>query len=148
MFRFGEETGASTPDIVRAYLVAREVFDLPASGAQVEALDNKVDTSTQLAMLLEARKLAERGTRWLLGNRRPPLDLASTVSFFAKGVNGLLPAPAQAAGRARPGRLRGAPRLLHRPGRARRAGRAGRRDGARLLHVRPGGDRLAAPAGR
>ncbi|MDF5751114.1 NAD-glutamate dehydrogenase [Spongiactinospora sp. TRM90649] len=91
MFRFGEEIGASTSDIARAYLVAREVFDMPTFWRAVEALDNKVDTSTQLAMLLEARKLTERGTRWLLANRRPPLDLASTVSFFAKGMNGLIP---------------------------------------------------------
>ncbi|WP_173525754.1 NAD-glutamate dehydrogenase [Nonomuraea antri] len=89
MFRLGEETGASTPDIVRAYLVAREVFDLAGFYRAVESLDNEVDTATQLAMLLEARKLAERGTRWLLVNRRPPLDLAGSVSFFVKGVNGL-----------------------------------------------------------
>ncbi|MFG1875123.1 NAD-glutamate dehydrogenase [Sphaerisporangium sp. NPDC049003] len=91
MFRFGEETGASTPDIARAYLVSREVFELPSFRRDVEALDNKVDTATQLAMLLEGRKLAERGARWLLGNRRPPLDLASTVRFFVEGADGLLP---------------------------------------------------------
>ncbi|MEV4171810.1 NAD-glutamate dehydrogenase [Nonomuraea sp. NPDC049709] len=90
MFRFGEETGASTPDIVRAYLVAREVFDLPSFYRAVESLDNKVSTDVQIAMLLEARKLAERGARWLLVNRRPPLDLAGSVSFFVKGVNGLV----------------------------------------------------------
>ncbi|WP_214321027.1 NAD-glutamate dehydrogenase [Nonomuraea sediminis] len=90
MYRFGEETGASAPDIVRAYLVAREVFDLSSFYQAVEALDNKVDTATQIAMELEARKLAERGTRWLLGNRRPPLDLAGSVNFFAKGMNGLI----------------------------------------------------------
>ncbi|GAA3830117.1 NAD-glutamate dehydrogenase [Sphaerisporangium flaviroseum] len=91
MFRFGEEIGASTPDIARAYLVSRDVFELPGFWRAVEALDNQVDTATQLAMLLEGRKLAERGARWLLGNRRPPLDLASTVSFFVDGADGLLP---------------------------------------------------------
>ncbi|MEV0617012.1 NAD-glutamate dehydrogenase [Nonomuraea sp. NPDC050404] len=90
MYRFGEETGASTPDIVRAYLVAREVFDLAGFHRAVEDLDNKIDTATQIAMLLEARKLAERGARWLLVNRRPPLDLAGSVNFFVKGVNGLV----------------------------------------------------------
>ncbi|MGC5013265.1 NAD-glutamate dehydrogenase [Streptosporangium sp. DT93] len=91
MFRLGEESGASSPDIARAYLVTREVFDMPSLWRRIEELDNRVDTSTQIAMELEARKLVERGTRWLLGNRRPPLDLASTVGFFAKGMNGLLP---------------------------------------------------------
>ncbi|MFI6596139.1 NAD-glutamate dehydrogenase [Nonomuraea sp. NPDC050536] len=90
MFRFGEETGASAPDIVRAYLVVNEVFDLPSFYRAIEELANKVDTATQIAMLLEARKLTERATRWLLGNRRPPLDLAGSVSFFAKGMNGLI----------------------------------------------------------
>ncbi|MEO3871222.1 NAD-glutamate dehydrogenase [Nonomuraea sp. B12E4] len=90
LHRFGEETGASTPDVVRAYLVAREVFDLPSFHRAVESLDNQVDTATQIAMLLEVRKLAERGARWLLVNRRPPLDLAGSVSFFVKGVNGLV----------------------------------------------------------
>ncbi|SDH75023.1 NAD-glutamate dehydrogenase [Nonomuraea jiangxiensis] len=90
LHRFGEETGASTPDVVRAYLVAREVFDLASFHRAVESLDNKVDTATQIAMLLEGRKLAERGARWLLVNRRPPLDLAGSVGFFVKGVNGLL----------------------------------------------------------
>ncbi|GGK64543.1 NAD-glutamate dehydrogenase [Sphaerisporangium melleum] len=91
MFRFGEETGASTPDIARAYLVSREVFGLPGFWRAVEELDNKVDTATQLAMLLEGRKLAERGARWLLGNRRPPLDLAGAARFFVEGAEGLLP---------------------------------------------------------
>ena len=90
LYRFGEETGASTPDIVRAYLVAREVFDLPGFYREVESLDNQVETATQIKMLLEARKLAERGARWLLVNRRPPLDLAASVAFFDKGVNGLI----------------------------------------------------------
>jgi glutamate dehydrogenase len=91
MFRFGEETGASVPDMARAYLVAREVFDLPSFWADVERLDGVVDTATQIAMLLEGRKLVERGARWLLGNRRPPLNLAATVAHFSAGANELLP---------------------------------------------------------
>ncbi|MEV5408030.1 NAD-glutamate dehydrogenase [Thermopolyspora sp. NPDC052614] len=91
MFRFAEETGASVPDMVRAYLVSREVFDLPSFWAAVEALDGVVDTATQIAMLLEGRKLAERGARWLLGNRRPPLNLGATVERFVAGANDLLP---------------------------------------------------------
>ncbi|GLW05301.1 NAD-glutamate dehydrogenase [Microtetraspora sp. NBRC 13810] len=89
MFRFAEETGASSAEIARAYLVARDVFDMPSFWQAVEDLDNKVDTSTQLAMLLEGRKLVERGARWLLANRRPPYDLAETVGFLSDGIDGL-----------------------------------------------------------
>ncbi len=86
LFRMNEETGASVPDITRAFLVARAVFDMPAFWAQVEALDGVVDVPTQLGLLLEGHKLTERGTRWLLHNRRPPFDIAETIDFFSGGV--------------------------------------------------------------
>ena len=86
LFRMNEETGASVPDITCAWLVARRVFDLPGFWAQVEALDGQVDVATQLALLLEGHKLAERATRWLLYNRRPPFDIAETIDFFSGGV--------------------------------------------------------------
>ena len=85
-FRLNEETGASGPDITRAWLVAREVFDMPSFWAEVHQLDGEVDVSTQISLLLEGRKLAERAARWLLHNRRSPFDIQATVDFFARGV--------------------------------------------------------------
>jgi glutamate dehydrogenase len=85
-FRLNEETGDSVPDITRAWLVARHVFGLPGFWAQVEALDGKVDTATQIAMALEGSKLTERAARWLLHHRRPPFDIQATIDFFANGV--------------------------------------------------------------
>ncbi|WP_433328711.1 NAD-glutamate dehydrogenase [Spirillospora sp. CA-294931] len=86
MFRLNEETGASSSDMARAYLVAREVFDMPRFWRLVESLSHQVEEATQLAMLLEARKLTERGARWLLHNRRPPFDIRETIDFFAEGA--------------------------------------------------------------
>ncbi|HEV7933217.1 MAG TPA: NAD-glutamate dehydrogenase [Actinomadura sp.] len=86
MFRLNEETGASPQDIARAYLVVREVFDMPRFWRSVEELSHQVEASTQLLMRLEARKLTERGTRWLLHNRRPPFDIRATIDFFAEGA--------------------------------------------------------------
>jgi glutamate dehydrogenase len=85
-FRLNEETGASGPDITRAWLVAREVFDMPSFWAEVHQLDGVVDVSTQISLLLEGRKLSERAARWLLHNRRSPFDIQATVDFFARGV--------------------------------------------------------------
>ncbi len=86
LFRLIEETGASVPDLTRAWLVAREVFDMPAFWRSVEALSGAVDLPTQITLLLEGRKLTERAARWLLHNRRPPFDISATVAFFADGV--------------------------------------------------------------
>jgi glutamate dehydrogenase len=86
LFRLGEETGLPVPDITRAWLVAREVFGMPAFWHQVEALAGTVDVDARIAVVLEARKLIERATRWLLVNRRPPFGIAETVSFLSTGV--------------------------------------------------------------
>jgi glutamate dehydrogenase len=85
-FRLREETGAPASDIARAYTVAREVFQMRPQWAEIEALDNRVPAETQLEMLLEGRRLVERGTRWLLRNRRRPLDIADTVADFGPGA--------------------------------------------------------------
>jgi glutamate dehydrogenase len=86
LFRLVEETGASVPDLTRAWLVAREVYDMPAFWAQVEELDGQVSLAAEITLLLEGRKLTERTARWLLHNRRPPFDIQATVGFFADGV--------------------------------------------------------------
>jgi glutamate dehydrogenase len=88
-FRMGEETGASASDITRAYLVAREVFHMESFWRSVDELDYQIDTATQISMRLEARKLTERGARWLLHNRRMPFDIRDTVDFFAAGAAAL-----------------------------------------------------------
>ena len=141
LFRMNEETGASVPDIGRAWLVAREVFGMPRFWAQVEALDGVVDVATQIVLLLEGRKLTERAVRWLLHSRRAPYDIQATIAFFADGVQAVAPRPARAADRPGPGRLHRAAAVRDLPWRPRLPGRTGRRDGARLLGVRHRGGR-------
>ncbi|MDP9255527.1 MAG: NAD-glutamate dehydrogenase, partial [Actinomycetota bacterium] len=88
-FRMEHDTGAPAADIARAYAVAREVFDMRAFWAEVEALDDRIAAETQVDMLLEARRLVERATRWLLRNRRRPIDIEATVEHFAGGARAL-----------------------------------------------------------
>ncbi len=85
-FRLREETGADDADIARAYLVAREVYGVRGTWEAIEALDNAVGADVQTGMLLETRKLVERGARWLLRNRPRPLDIARDIAHFAGGA--------------------------------------------------------------
>jgi glutamate dehydrogenase len=85
-FRLHEETGAAASDIARAYSVAREVFQLRSQWTEIESLDTRVAADVQIAMLLAGRRLLERGTRWLLRNRRRPLAISDTVAHFAPGA--------------------------------------------------------------
>lgn len=86
LHRLREETGASIEEIVRAQTAAREIFGLGAVWDAVEALDNSVAADVQTRIRLHSRRLVERGTRWLLGNRPQPVEIAGTVEFFAEGV--------------------------------------------------------------
>ncbi len=90
-FRIHEESGASASDIARAYLAARSTFDMPRLWKQIEALGSQIDTDTQTKMFLEARKLTERAARWLLHNRRSPLDIRATIDFFSPDASTISP---------------------------------------------------------
>jgi glutamate dehydrogenase len=89
-YRLGEETGASLPDIARAYIVAWEIFGLSAIWDDIVALDTHLASPTQISMFLEVRKLAERAARWLLRTRRQPLDVSATIGYFAPSVTHLI----------------------------------------------------------
>ncbi|MGW7429989.1 NAD-glutamate dehydrogenase [Streptomyces sp. NPDC054861] len=86
LHRLREETGASIEEIVRAQTAARSIFRLGEVWDAVEALDNRVPADVQTRMRLHSRRLVERGTRWLLGNRPQPLRLAETIGFFGERV--------------------------------------------------------------
>ncbi|MEA2386918.1 MAG: glutamate dehydrogenase, partial [Thermoleophilaceae bacterium] len=97
-FRLHEESGAPASDIVRAYTVAREVFGMRPQWAEIEALDNAVPAELQVEMLLEGRRLVERGSRWLLRNRRSPMNISATVEHFAPGAEVLYESVARLLG--------------------------------------------------
>ena len=85
-YRLAEGTGAGAAEIARAYTVARDVFDIRGIWSGIEALDNVVPAGIQTVMLLEARTLVERASRWLLRQRRPPIDVTAEVERFTDGA--------------------------------------------------------------
>ena len=87
--RMTEQTGASVTDIARAWVVIRDVTQLPKLWHDVEALGDDVKLDVQLDLLLEARRMTERGVLWLLRHRRPPIDVALTTQEFASVINDL-----------------------------------------------------------
>ncbi|MEK2475473.1 MULTISPECIES: NAD-glutamate dehydrogenase [Streptomyces] len=86
LHRMREETGASLEEVVRAHTAARAIFRLNQVWDDVEALDNTVGADVQTRIRLHSRRLVERGTRWLLNNRRQPLELSGTIDFFSERV--------------------------------------------------------------
>jgi glutamate dehydrogenase len=87
--RLRDETGASPPDVARAYTVAREVFDIRRLWKDLATLDTVVPADVQIELQAEGRKMIERSALWFLRNRRQPMDIAATVSRFAPGIASL-----------------------------------------------------------
>jgi glutamate dehydrogenase len=84
-FRLLEETGAFPAVLARAYAAAREVLDMRSYWDAVEALDNQVSAETQIGMLIEARRLLERSTRWLVRANPYQVSIAQSIRRFKPG---------------------------------------------------------------
>nr|BFE68307.1 hypothetical protein GCM10020092_016080 [Actinoplanes digitatis] len=90
VFRAMEESGASAADVIRAYVVVRDVYGLPEVWEAAENLDNEAPTSAQTLVFLETRRLLDRAVRWLVSNRRSPIDVAGEIARLRPGVSALL----------------------------------------------------------
>ncbi len=84
--RLSQETSASAEEIARAHFVCREVYGANDLISQIDALDNTIDASVQTDMRLSVRTLIERASRWLVNNRRPPIDSEATVEHFGTDI--------------------------------------------------------------
>jgi glutamate dehydrogenase len=87
--RLVETTGARAFEVVRAYLLSRDIFGMVPLWAAIEALDNRVDDEVQSGMLIDTSRQLERGTMWFLRSRRLTADLASTIEHFKSNVETL-----------------------------------------------------------
>ena len=80
--RLSGETSASAAELTRANFVAREIFGSEALIDAICSFDNQIDAGAQTRMRLEVRTLVERASRWLVNNRRHPMDSEATVDHF------------------------------------------------------------------
>ncbi|ACQ79831.1 NAD-glutamate dehydrogenase [Beutenbergia cavernae DSM 12333] len=85
-FRAADETGASSEQIARAFVTAREILDLGGFVVAVEATDNVVDARVQTDLYLEFRRLLDRAARWFVQHRADRLDIGAEIEAFAGPV--------------------------------------------------------------
>ena len=84
-----EKTGMPSAEIGRAFLIASEIFGMPALWQDIEALDNKAPASLQATMLIECGRLVDRECVWFLREGGMPLDIRKSCAAYGPGV-GLL----------------------------------------------------------
>jgi glutamate dehydrogenase len=64
--RLREETDAKASDIVRACMMARDVFDIGDIWVRLDALDNRIADDVQARMFVDVARLMERAALWFL----------------------------------------------------------------------------------
>ena len=89
--RIIEETGASVEEVARAYVAAREIFDMDSYWEELQALDRVAPTAAQNAMYLELRRLLDRAVRWVLTTRGGVLDASKLIADIRPIVAALGP---------------------------------------------------------
>lgn len=82
LHRLSETTGASYEEIVKAYVVARDIFKLHGFADFVSSLDYAINASDQYKLLASMARRVRRGTRWLLKNRRAGFDVEAEINSF------------------------------------------------------------------
>jgi glutamate dehydrogenase len=85
--RMCEEAGATAPEVVRAYILSRDILELNGVWQQIDQLDNIVPAATQNAMLIEVGRLVLRSTLWFLRRRGERMPITDVLAFFAPGVS-------------------------------------------------------------
>ncbi|MGB3735238.1 MAG: NAD-glutamate dehydrogenase [Ilumatobacter sp.] len=87
--RMTEDSGASVPDVARAFLASRNIFRFSQWWREIDALGSSISLDTQIDLLLEVRRMCERGTAWLLRHLPPPFDIDTAIDSFAEGIASL-----------------------------------------------------------
>jgi glutamate dehydrogenase len=84
--RLSAETGARAPDVIRAQIAARAIFGAADLDKAIAALDHQINAEMQTTLRMAVRTLVERATRWLINNRRHPIDIGAAVAQFSDGA--------------------------------------------------------------
>lgn len=89
VYRLHNETGAPVAAIVRAYMIARNVFNMCEIWKQIEDLSSSIKAKHQTEVIISCVRLLRRTTRWFLRCKRMHLDMSETINRYAKSVETL-----------------------------------------------------------
>ncbi len=87
VYRLQDETGAPVSAIVRAYMIARNIFNMGSVWQKIEELDVLIKATHQIEVQVSCIRLLRRTTRWFLRCKRMHLDMTDTIDRYAEGVS-------------------------------------------------------------
>lgn len=90
--RLLDSTGVNAGDMAKAYVIARDIYQLDDTWRELEALDYQVNAEVQMGLMKILMRRVRRASRWFLRNRRSHLDPASEVKQFGPLVSEVMEA--------------------------------------------------------
>ncbi|TEW54456.1 NAD-glutamate dehydrogenase [Psychromonas sp. RZ22] len=81
-YRIMSSTGCSFLDLAKAWVVARDIFELPELLAEIESLDNKIDSAVQAELIYKLMRMVRHASRWIIRNDRGQMDCASLIKKY------------------------------------------------------------------
>lgn len=84
-----DETGAEVKDIILAYVIAKEVYQMDQLMSEITLLNYSIPASLQAEMMQDVIRLIRRAARWFLRNRNQFDDLNEIIVQFSSDVKTL-----------------------------------------------------------
>jgi glutamate dehydrogenase len=89
--QLADESGASPVDVLRASVIAREVFGFEEIWRDIDALDNLVPDALQAQMFVDVGGLIEHASFWFLHRHAQEASIEATVARFRQAADQLGP---------------------------------------------------------
>ena len=83
------EASTTASHVVRAYTLAREIFDLEPLWDRIDALDHRVGSALQLDLLSQLTTIAQRASRWILRVCADGTELPTVIQRYQPGAREL-----------------------------------------------------------
>ncbi len=87
--RLRELTGMPLPAIAKAYMAARDIFQVRGLWDELDRTEARVSRAARVIVVRETQTLIERGTRWLLHRSPESFEIADLVARFTPAVEAL-----------------------------------------------------------
>ena len=93
IYEIKEETGLGIEDIVAAFIIVREIFDLQEVWDGINSLDYKVPAKLQMKMHEDISTFLKQQVMWFLRNLPQPFDIQNIIQRFNDPIATLFSAP-------------------------------------------------------
>ncbi len=85
--RLMESTGAAVGEVAKAYVIARDIYQVDEFYRQLLAAQDKLSYQQTLELIQSLMRKIRRATRWFLRNRRGQLQPEGEINYFASAIH-------------------------------------------------------------